>query len=67
MLLVSVVWSKLRVKQSFSSFPIKNQRKNAEKHCSQNVVNSTVISRTPQESAGKELIYKPLSVNVIAT
>ena len=36
-------------------------------HRSQNVVNSTVISRTPQESAGKELNCKSMLNNVIAT
>ena len=36
-------------------------------HCSQNVVNSSVISRTPQESAGNELSCKSMLNNVIAT
>ena len=38
-----------------------------QSNCSQNVVNSTVISRNPQESAGKELSCKSMLNNVIAT
>ncbi len=50
-----------------SQKPIPPTSEPLQSNCSQFAVNSTVISRTPQEPAGKELNYKSMLNNVIAS